>query len=69
MRILILENKVVKSCGRVIRLQKEVAVITLACFSMVRVGGMTRPFSRSAGCITSGCKCGGRSGRMCPAHK
>ena len=42
---------------------------TLACFSMVRVGGMTRPFSRSAGCIMSGFKCVGRSGRMCPETK
>ena len=42
---------------------------TLASFVMVRVGGMTRPFSRSAGCIMSGCKCGGRSGRICPAMK
>jgi hypothetical protein len=42
---------------------------TLASFAMVRVGGMTRPFSRSAGCIMSGCKCGGRSGRICPATK
>lgn len=42
---------------------------TLACFSMVRVGGMTLPFSRSAGCIMSGCKWGGRSGRMCPVTR